>query len=278
MFLEPSEIFFIPILALSSKVLYYVLLNTLQYSLVGNKNFNNYFYREDIMALTISESGGGNYEQVPVGTHNATCYMLVDVGTHDETFEGETKKRHSIFIYWELNDSKMSDGRPFSIMKQYTLSLNEKSALYKDLCAWRKKRFTDEELKGFDLTSVLGVTCDIEVGLTSGGKAKVTSVYSPDGGAKKVTTVNEQIAFDIDEYVEGKKEMNSAWVDLPSWVQTKIDDSFEVKARDKKSMDDHLSKADTQAEGDFKSLEALSDDKEEMFPPKSELTEDDLPF
>ena len=222
------------------------------------------------MALTISESGGGNYEQVPVGTHNATSYMLVDVGTHDETFEGETKKRHSIFIYWELNDAKMEDGQPFSIMKQYTLSLNEKAALYKDLCAWRKKQFTDEELKGFNLTNVLGVTCDIDIGETKTGKSKVIAVYSPDGGAKKVPTVNEQIAFDIDEYVAGNKEMIGAWVDLPAWVQSKIDDSFEVKARD--------SKAASGASGDFASLESLNEDKEEMFPPKSELTEDDLPF
>jgi|TARA_R110000803_G_scaffold210577_1_gene282754 hypothetical protein len=230
------------------------------------------------MALTISESGGGNYEQVPVGTHNATSYMLVDVGTHDETFEGETKKRHSIFIYWELNDIKMTDGRPFSIMKQYTLSLNEKSALFKDLCAWRKKRFTDEELKGFDLTSVLGVTCDLEVGLTAGGKAKVTSVYSPDGGAKKNATVNEQLAFDIDEYAKGEKSMNEAWVSLPSWVQTKVDESFEMVAVNRKRVDNHNN--EPAAEGDFKSLESLNDTnvEEKRFPSADELAEDDLPF
>ena len=61
------------------------------------------------MALTISESGGGTFEQAPKGMHNATCYRLVDVGTHEETFEGESKKRHSIFIYWELK--RCQDGR-----------------------------------------------------------------------------------------------------------------------------------------------------------------------
>jgi len=223
------------------------------------------------MALTISESGGGNFEQAPKGMHNATCFRLVDVGTHEETYEGETKKRHSIFIYWELNDVKMEDGQPFSIMKQYTLSLNEKSALYKDLCAWRKKQFTDEELKGFDLTNVLGVTCDIDIGETKTGKSKVIAVYSPDGGAKKQPTVNEPIAFDIDEYIAGNKDMIGLWVDLPAWVQSKIDESFEVRARDNKQ-------AAERSKGDFASLESLNEDKEEMFPPKSELTEDDLPF
>jgi len=223
------------------------------------------------MALTISDSGGGTFEQAPQGMHNATCFRLVDVGTHDETYEGDTKKRHSIFIYWELNDAKMEDGQPFSIMKQYTLSLNEKSALYKDLCAWRKKQFTDEELKGFDLTSILGVTCDLDIGETKTGKSKVVNVYSPDGGAKKQPTVNEQIAFDIDEYVAGNSDMNSLWVDLPSWVQSKIDESFEVKAKD-------TARNQQRESGDFESLKSLNEKDDKPFPSDDELKEDDLPF
>jgi len=223
------------------------------------------------MALTISDSGGGTFEQAPQGMHNATCFRLVDVGTHDETYEGDTKKRHSIFIYWELNDAKMEDGQPFSIMKQYTLSLNEKSALYKDLCAWRKKQFTDEELKGFDLTSILGVTCDLDIGETKTGKSKVVNVYSPDGGAKKQPTVNEQVAFDIDEYVAGNSDMNSLWVDLPSWVQSKIDESFEVKAKD-------TARNQQRESGDFESLKSLNEKEDKPFPSDDELKEDDLPF
>ena len=67
-----------------------------------------------------------------------------------------------------------------------------KSLLYiKTYAHGVKKQFTDEELKGFDLTNVLGVTCDIDIGETKTGKSKVIAVYSPDGGAKKVPTVNE---------------------------------------------------------------------------------------
>ena len=218
------------------------------------------------MALTISESGGGNFEQAPTGMHNATCYRLVDVGTHNETFEGETKKRHSIFIYWELNDAKMEDGQPFSIMRQYTLSLNEKSALYKDLCAWRKKQFTPEELQGFDLTKILGLTCDLDIGETKNGNSKVVNVYAPDGGAKRQPTVNEQVAFDIDEYIAGNKDMIGVWVELPAWIQTKIDESFEAKAKDNTATESK----------DFESLESLNKDK--PFPSDEELKEDDLPF
>ena len=224
------------------------------------------------MALTISESGGGTFEQAPKGNHNATCYRLVDVGTHSETFEGETKQRHSIFIYWELNDAKMEDGRPYTIFKQYTLSLYEKSALYKDLCAWRKKQFTDEERKGFDLTNILGMTCELAIGETKTGNSKVVNVFAPDGGAQKQPTVNEQVAFDIDEYIAGDKDMIGVWVDLPSWIQTKIDDSFEAKAKDTAREQGNSNQ--------FDSLESLNESQEDKpFPSDDDQEEmDKLPF
>ena len=43
------------------------------------------------MALTISDSGSGNFETIAKGRYKATCYRIVDVGTHNETYEGETK-------------------------------------------------------------------------------------------------------------------------------------------------------------------------------------------
>jgi hypothetical protein len=42
------------------------------------------------MALTIkNESNGGGYESLPVGQYKAACYRIVDVGTHNETYEGK---------------------------------------------------------------------------------------------------------------------------------------------------------------------------------------------
>jgi len=217
------------------------------------------------MALTISESGGGNFETIPVGRYKASCYRIVDVGTHNETYEGETKKRHSVFLYWEL-DEKMSDGKPFSIMKQYTLSLNEKSALYIHLCTWRNKKFTEDELKGFDLTNILGCTCELEVEYTSGGNPKVTAVYHPEGGVQKIATANSQLAFDVDEYAADNKQMCDVFVELPEWVQNKIDESFECVAASKKESE----KFSPEDKAGFDSLETLADDKKSI--------EDQIPF
>tara|TARA_R100001369_G_scaffold76846_1_gene106085 strand:+ start:333 stop:1022 length:690 start_codon:yes stop_codon:yes gene_type:complete len=196
------------------------------------------------MALTASSSEG-TYEVVPEGTHRAVCYKIVDTGTREEQYkEEDPKKRHSIFIYWELTELPMDDGRPFSINKQYTLSLNENSNLHKDLKTWRGKSFTAEELKGFDLTNILGVSCDIEVTHNANGRAVVTSIFKPDGGAKKSTTKNEQEVFDLDDYVkefsgqscDASKRMCDIFEGLPPFMHDMIVGSFEYKAAERKGL------------------------------------------
>jgi hypothetical protein len=141
------------------------------------------------MSLTVS-SGESDYEVVPAGQHLAVCYRLVDAGTREEQYkDNPPKKRHVLFVYWELPEVKMGDGRPFTISKKYTLTLNENGTLFKDLKTWRGKSFTQEELKGFDLLNVLGVSALLEVEHSDEGKARVVSVFKPDGGAKKTERI-----------------------------------------------------------------------------------------
>ena len=64
------------------------------------------------MALTISDTGGGSFEQAPQGNHNATCYRLVDVGTHNETFEGETKKGTAYLFHGNLTMPRWKTADP----------------------------------------------------------------------------------------------------------------------------------------------------------------------
>lgn len=182
------------------------------------------------MSLTVS-SGESDYEVVPAGQHLAVCYRLVDAGTREEQYkDNPPKKRHVLFVYWELPEVKMGDGRPFTISKKYTLTLNENGTLFKDLKTWRGKSFTQEELKGFDLLNVLGVSALLEVEHSDEGKARVVSVFKPDGGAKKTETENEQQAFDIDEYAKGDPKMIEIFGSFPEWMQGMIEESFEVSA------------------------------------------------
>ena len=153
------------------------------------------------MAIVASDSGGSDYDYVPVpeGMHDAICYKLVDAGTNWNEFQGEKNKQHSVFVWWELPKTRTEDDRPMSVFKEYRLSLHEQAALRRDLQAWRNNQFTPSELESFDLTAIVGVSCKISVGRTAGGRDKVTGVYCADGGPKKAATENDQIIFDLED-------------------------------------------------------------------------------
>src|SRR5688572_23018431 len=57
----------------------------------------------------------------------------------------------------------MENGKPFLVRRRYTCSLHEKAALRGDLESWRGRAFTDQELQAFDLESLLGVNCLLNI-------------------------------------------------------------------------------------------------------------------
>jgi hypothetical protein len=152
------------------------------------------------MSLLAKESAG-DFELTPEGVYTARCYRIIDLGTQKGSEQFGGKEQHKVMVSWELigkNDPKMADGRPFSIHKRYTVSLSEKATLRADLEAWRGKKFTAEELKGFDLGSILGAYCTIQVVHDETGKyANVNSIMAYRGD--KPEPVNPDLVFDIDE-------------------------------------------------------------------------------
>jgi len=112
------------------------------------------------MPIIATAKGSDNFEPVPAGVHNAICAFVEDVGM--EYSELYDKEHHKVVVCWEIN-VPMSDGRPYMISKSYTVSLSDKSNLRKDLEGWRGKKFTDEELKGFDLEVLRGKQCQLHI-------------------------------------------------------------------------------------------------------------------
>jgi hypothetical protein len=108
--------------------------------------------------------GGKNSDYIPApeGTFSAVCCDVVDLGMLEVTFGGKTKEQHKIWIVWQIEEV-MADNRPYTVRKRYTLSLHEKASLRKDLESWRGRAFTASELEGFDVETVLGVACMLNV-------------------------------------------------------------------------------------------------------------------
>ena len=178
------------------------------------------------MPLMAREGEARQKQLPPAGTHVARCYSVIDLGTQDGAFGS----RHKVRVTWELPEEKAvfkeEDGpQPFVLSKEYTLSLFEKANLRHDLEAWRGKEFTAEELKGFDIFSLLGVPCMLTVvhKTTPAGKtfANVQGVGKMPKGVPCPPQINESVQFEI---TDGR---SIAFERMPRWLQEKIEASEE---------------------------------------------------
>jgi hypothetical protein len=106
------------------------------------------------MAIIATAGDSKLYTPAPVGAHQAVCVDVIDKGIVEVTYAGKTKKQHKISLAWQIDETR-DDGKRFLVYKRYTLSLNEKATLRKDLESWRGKAFTRDEEMGFDVEQVL---------------------------------------------------------------------------------------------------------------------------
>jgi len=158
------------------------------------------FEQENDMGRYAKDSGGGNFQQAPIGNHVGRCVHIVDLGTQHGEYQGQPTARQQVVITWELPDELMEDGLPFIVSAFFTNSLHEKAALRSALQNWRGKEFTPDELNGFDLTNVLGKPCMVSVVHTDKGKAKVSAVAAMPKGIKAKPAVNDSYAYWIEEH------------------------------------------------------------------------------
>lgn len=179
------------------------------------------------MALTYKTGGGGaDFAPLPAGTYIGICDMVVDVGVQPGSGMYPKPKRQ-VFIRWEFpaervdfeRDGKKQSG-PAVLGKTYTASMNEKATLRHDLESWRGMAFTDEQAEAFDVASILGKPCMINVTHTQKGDktyANVTSVGKLMKGVDAKTLIPEITPI---YYAE---DNTTAYKQLPEWLRKKID-------------------------------------------------------
>jgi hypothetical protein len=158
------------------------------------------------MATYASDSGGGkDFDPVPEGSHLAVCDMFVDLGLQDTNFG----TKHKIYLRWQIPSLRMKwekDGTehegPMAIGSKFTLSLHEKATLRQILQSWRGKAFTPDELKKFDVTTILGKPCLITVTHSpkdgGGVYANVGAVAKLPAGIPVPTLEGEPLLYDGD--------------------------------------------------------------------------------
>lgn len=175
------------------------------------------------MSITLKEQVG---PQIPSGAHIAICHRICDIGTQTSEMFGLKRK---IVIFWELpHERVVFEGveKPLGISKIYTVSLNKKANLRKDLVGWRGRDFTADELKGFELKAILGKPCQLSIEHNEEGRAKVGSVIGLPKGMQVPGTFNPLVEWSIDD---GK---GPVYDKLPDWVKTMADACLEWAPKD----------------------------------------------
>lgn len=150
-------------------------------------------------------SEGGNFTPPPSGTFPAICFRLIDLGTQETIYQGEKKHQHKIMLSWEIADpeTKMEDGRPFTISQRYTLSMHEKATLRKHLESWRGKTFVESDFGpgGFDMKNILGKPCFLPIVHTTKGEntyANISGVMSIPRSYPIGQAVNELVYLSLE--------------------------------------------------------------------------------
>jgi len=181
------------------------------------------------MSLTVTAKSAPSIAPLEAGTYPAVCYGLVDIGVqYNETYKNASPK---VIIVWEIvGETVTIDGeeKPRVISSTYTASLSERAALRRDLERWRGQAFTEEELAGFDLKSIVGAPCLLTIVHRENNGRTYTNV---DGVAKltkgmerPVGTI-EPMVFNLDSDPLEKMET------LPEWMQERIKKSETYKDR-----------------------------------------------
>jgi hypothetical protein len=164
---------------------------------------------------TKASSGEGEYELPPAGSHPAIMIGLVDLGTHDNTYNGKTAKRHKILLVWELTAESDSKGQAFIVAQDYTWSLNTKAQLRTIVEGFRAKALADDE--EFDLMTMLGQPSMISLteGVSGSGKkfVEVASVSRPSKHTTVPPASHETYVFHWGALASQKDDF-----ELPDWM------------------------------------------------------------
>ena len=174
----------------------------------------------------------------PAGNHVGRCIQIIDLGSHDLTWEGITKEVRSIRITWELPTElytfKDENGpEPFIVSGKYSLSFGPKATLKKLIDSWEGKKITGEEIQSmkWKLPDLLGKPCLVSVAHNPGkdGKmyANVQTVTPLPKGMDCPAQINPSVFFFMGWTPTADDLDEKMFADLPDFIKKQIADSPE---------------------------------------------------
>jgi hypothetical protein len=188
---------------------------------------------------------GSDFKLVPPGTYVAVCDCVVMLGKQSTPFG----VKEQVYIRWEIPSERLkwkdANGAehegPMVIGAVVTASIYEKSNLGQWLASWRGRSFTDEERKRFDLFSILGKPCMLNV-VHNESKGKT---YANVQGVSRLMKGME--APNAEQLIKYSADETGEFDKLPEWLQKKIEaqiteeaEAQEEQSRPKNFTDDDI--------------------------------------
>jgi hypothetical protein len=170
------------------------------------------------------------FENIPDGKHAAVIFQMIDLGS--QRFSKGDKEWYSpqMLIGFEIPGLtfETNDGDTLSQIKSITafVSLNpsRQGIGLREIMDGivGSKDWTDEQLQAFDLDTLLGKSCLIELaGVESKGKV-YQNILSVEAFPVGVKPIREQVSVTVDDFKDDAKITA-----LPQWIQDKIAKSKE---------------------------------------------------
>jgi len=170
--------------------------------------------------IVAEKTGGSKFEPIEEGLYPALCVSIAGIGVQ-ETPWGDKEKLvltfeiPSIEREWE-KDGEVTKGRAH-ISATYTCSLAQKAKLREILESWRGQAFTPEELQGFDLSAILGKSCQVLIKHTHKDDKTYANIREVLKWAGDPLTTETTLA-NYDPMNHDKAQFDL----LPEWIQNKV--------------------------------------------------------
>jgi len=186
--------------------------------------------------IIAKDNGGGtDFEPVPEGIHVCVCDAVIGLGLQQTNYG----PKEQVYLRWQVVGQTVDikgEQMPMVLGNVYTLSLAEKANLRKHLEAWRGRKFTETELAGFDIGSVVGAGCQIQVVHNQSADktktyANIGSIMGLPAGTPKPAVVGQTIVYNHDE---GETTVSMS---LPAFLRKKLGLEVQDKQREPGSDD-----------------------------------------
>lgn len=196
------------------------------------------------MEFIAKSEGNSNIPKLENGVYTALSSMLIDLGFQKSILDNNVRRK--FMMVWnivgefiEVNNEQL----PRVMSKEYTLSLNEKSNLRKDLQAWRGQAFTEEELKGFDLLTVMNKPCQLQI-INEEKNGKTYNNISAIMAMPKGMTVEPLQETTV--FITNNPETWVNWEKIPKWIKEKIKKAEGFENSDLQKFVDEYEKMETE--------------------------------